>query len=203
MGGDQEASAVPDLWERLIAGQVTEVFTVSVRGLTVDLPQTLGLEVISHNAYVYDREGVARDAEELERIARELAAQPRWICNCGPLFWAWHFAEAAGAILVFPYGPGATLDFAEEAAGAWASDALKQAARAVLRRMRRGRGGEKVADDGLFAPSAFSVSRRSPQASIPQLVNLLVNEFPEKTFMLQSDDDLGALRSARALPRQR
>lgn len=49
-----EDSTARSLWARLLAGHVTEVYVLSYRGLYRDLPQTLGLEVISYEAHLYD-----------------------------------------------------------------------------------------------------------------------------------------------------
>jgi hypothetical protein len=97
---DQQAPS--NLWSRLLAGLVTEVCVLTYHGLYRDLPQTLGLEVIDYDAYRYDARGVARAPEEREHIARELAAEPRWLAVGGPRYWVEPFARKAEVILVRP-----------------------------------------------------------------------------------------------------
>lgn len=114
-----------NLWARLVAGHVTEVYALSYRGLYQDLPQTLGLEVISADAYVYGRYGVLRTLAERAQVARDLAAEPRWLAVGGLPCWAEPFARRAEAILITsspigslaptwpPLLPGAARDFFE------------------------------------------------------------------------------------------
>lgn len=97
-----------ELWRRLLAGQVTEVYVLSHGGLYRDLPQTLGLEVITPEPYVYGRYGVLRTPAERAEIARALAAERRWLAIGGLPFWAEPFARRAEVILIFP---GALPDF--------------------------------------------------------------------------------------------
>lgn len=195
----------PELWQRLLSGQVTEVFTFSARGLVFDLPQTLGLEPISYDAYLYDRNGVARDRDELERLARELAAQPRWICNAGPLFWARHFATAAQAVLIFPSGGDGESRLADAAARLDAT--VARALRSLRRRGGRGRrGGGDAAeaaepDDDEFVRLEDLPPLGPTPSYAARLVNFLLSEFPEKTFRLERAGDVRALQSVRALPR--
>jgi hypothetical protein len=72
-----------NLWRRLATGQVTEVCLLSARGLSRDLPQTLGLEVVNADAYAYGRYGVLQIHLERVEIARSLAAEPRWLAVGG------------------------------------------------------------------------------------------------------------------------
>lgn len=193
----------PELWRRLLSGQVTEVFTFSARGLVFDLPQTLGLEPISYDAYVYDGEGVARDRDELDRLARELAAQQRWICNAGPLFWARHFATAAQAVLIFPSGGDNESRLADAAARLDAT--VSRALRTLHKRGGRGRRGGDAAqaatpdDDGYVRLEDLPPAGPAPSYAA-RLVNFLLSEFPEKTFRLERAEDVRALQTVRALP---
>ena len=88
------------LWARLLAGQVMEVYALSYRGLQRDLPQTLGLEVVSADAYVYGRYGVLRTHAQRAEIARALAAEPRWLATGGLPYWVEPFGRRAEAILI-------------------------------------------------------------------------------------------------------
>jgi hypothetical protein len=65
-----------------------------------DLPQTLGLDVITADAYIYGRYGVFHTHAERAEIARALAAEPRWLAIGGLPYWAEHFARRAEAILI-------------------------------------------------------------------------------------------------------
>lgn len=205
---DAAPEHAPDLWERLVAGQITEVFTFSTRGLVFDLPQTLGLEPISYDAYIYDRDGVHRGPEELDRIAGELAAQQRWICNAGPLFWARHFAARAEAVLVFP-DAGAAPDFRLGDLTAAVYGSVFRTLRTVRDRRRdRRTGGGAAAAAGMQTsdePSFVRLEDLAPNGPAPtyssRLVNFLVSEFPEKTFLLEFAEDVQALQTVRALPR--
>jgi hypothetical protein len=91
-----------ELWRRLLAGQVTEVYVTGFEGrVTRYLPQTLGLEPIVSNAYWYGTDGAPRSEDDLGRIARRLSAEPRWIAGGGPWCWDRHFAARAEAVLIF------------------------------------------------------------------------------------------------------
>lgn len=93
--------AVPrDLWARLLAGEVTEVYLLSPGPSHLVLPQTLGLELISAEAYVYGRYGVLRTHSERAEFARALAAEPRWLAVGGLPSWVEPFARRAEAILI-------------------------------------------------------------------------------------------------------
>lgn len=84
------------LWRRLLDGQVTEVYVTGFED-RVDryLPQTLGLEPIHSRPNRRNQGGLAW-------IARQLAAEPRWIAGGGPWEdWDRHFAERAQVILIF------------------------------------------------------------------------------------------------------
>lgn len=193
----------PELWQRLLSGEVTEVFTFSARGLGAELPQTLGLEPISYDAYLYDRDGVPRDRDTLDEIARELAGQQRWICNAGPLFWARHFATAAQAVLIFPSAADAESRFADAAARLDAT--VARAVRSLRRRGGRIRQGGDAADtDGPGDSGFIRLEDLPPHGPAPsyaaRLVNFLLSEFPEKTFRLERAEDVRTLQAVRALP---
>lgn len=84
------------LWRRLLDGQVTEVYVTGFENrVNRYLPQTLGLEPI------YSRPN-RRNQGGLALVARQLAAEPRWIAGGGPWEeWDRHFAERAEVILIF------------------------------------------------------------------------------------------------------
>ena len=82
--GDTGAAELWDtrarLWERLIACELTEVFVASDLGLSVLLPQTLGLEPIYEGASYY-MDGTPIPRAERVRSARKLAAQRFWLVH--------------------------------------------------------------------------------------------------------------------------
>lgn len=108
-GGMRDGLPIEDatprnLWARLLAGQVTEVYVLPYGlpygGLYQTLPQTLGLEVISAEAYVYGRYGALRTHWERAELARALAAEHRWLAVGGLPYWVEPFARRAEAILI-------------------------------------------------------------------------------------------------------
>ncbi|MBR7828279.1 hypothetical protein KDK95_18340 [Actinospica sp. MGRD01-02] len=202
-----------DLWSRLLAGQVTEVYVLTFRGLYRDLPQTLGLEVIDYGAYLYDARGVARPPEERERFARELAAEPRWLATGGPRYWVEPFARQAEIILVMP-SVAASVSFAFNDG---ADSALRYVASLGQTLLRRRRNEDEVVsgwsasddDRGITAGSAVAerafaedrpMTDSEMSAYFRYLRNYLVGEFPDKTYELDQDD-VRRLRSVRARPR--
>lgn len=91
-----------DLWRRLFAGQVTEVYVAGLdECVGRHLPQTLGLEPIFYRAYFHDREGLPTTNDQLARTARQLAAERRSIAGGGPWYWDREFAARAEAIVLF------------------------------------------------------------------------------------------------------
>lgn len=46
----------------------------------------MGLEVIQYEAYMYDREGLARTPEQRAELAQQLAAGDRWLAIGGPRY---------------------------------------------------------------------------------------------------------------------
>lgn len=97
-----------ELWGRLVSGLLTEVFVFgSVDGSTLGdfLPQTLGLEPISGDAYRYSSSGQLRAPEELAQLARVLSAERCWVAEGRKPEWAEPFMERSQAILYFDLGP--------------------------------------------------------------------------------------------------
>ena len=185
------------LWERLLAGRVSEVCVLSYRGLYQDLPQTLGLEVIDYGAYVYDSRGVARTPEERYQLASRLAAEPRWLAIGGPRYWVEHFATRAGAILVMPAPFEVAIDQGMNAA----TRSLGQ----LLRTAFTGRDRREPVLGSVTRDREFTgdVPMTGAQLSryFAQTRNFLAGEFPDKTFVLQGGDDVRQLRSVRVRPR--
>lgn len=193
------------LWTRLLAGRVTEVCVLSHRGLYLDLPQTLGLEVIQYEAYIYGRYGAVRTPEERRGIAEQLAAEPRWLAIDGPRYWVEPFARRAEAILVMPGN-----FFVEEAAvrlAARAAWARWRAGRADRARSRRGE--TEAAQDTILdsvPPPVREVYDDGPMTNdqraeyYVQMKDYFTGAFPEKTC-LPSTEDVKRLRGVRALRR--
>lgn len=176
---------------------------LSHRGLYHDLPQTLGLEVIPYESYVYTTRGVVRTPEERAQAAQQLAGEPRWLAMGGPRYWVEPFAERAGAILVMPYPvavASAALDVATNAA-------FHQAARDIrgLFRKRRGDGAPGMIAESI-APMQEDYYGDGPMTDSQlftyhvRMRNYFVGAFPSKTFQL-SRDDIKRLRRVRAFPR--
>jgi hypothetical protein len=185
------------LWARLLAGRVTEVCVLSFRGLNRDLPQTLGLEVIAYEAYLYDSRGLAYTPEQRERIAGELAAEPRWLATGGPRYWVEHFARRAEVILVLMPGEVMSLDLAV--------DKRVNAAFGSLGRFFTSRSARRGPGSMLEAAAPIrEVTGDRPLTDAErkkyflQMQAFLVGEFPDKTFVLAAGDT-GELRSVRAL----
>jgi hypothetical protein len=189
------------LWARLLAGRVTEVCVLSHRGLYRDLPQTLGLEVIAYEAYWYDSRGVAYTPEERERIAGELAAEPRWLAIGGPRYWVEHFARRAEVILVLMPGDFVSLDMAVDDRVSVAFGSLGRFLKSRLTRR-----GQEQGQGPMFeatAPTREVTGDRPLTDSermryFAQMRVFLIGEFPDKTFVLSSGD-ARELRSVRAL----
>lgn len=105
-GGGGPGEARDRLWERLLAGELTRVaVSCDIESTEVFkrfIPHSLGLERIWPQAHQQDREtGAWRTGAELDKIARDLAAQDGWICGSGRLGWDTYFMENADAVLVF------------------------------------------------------------------------------------------------------
>lgn len=205
-----EAGAVPEkpvapvedwtprsLWARLLAGGVTEVCVLSERLLHRVLPQSLGLEVIDYGAYLYDSRGVPRTPEQRERLARELAAEPRWVATGGPRYWIEQFARRAEVIVVIAIDP---VDSARRHVPGlrqavpepydW-SEWQKRHDHRVVGRLGRHTG--EFTCDGPMSSAGLV-------AHVARMRNLLVGEFPDKTFVLRYRGQVRQLRSVRALP---
>jgi hypothetical protein len=201
-GKPEDEPGPHNLWDRLIAGQITEVCVLPRRGLSHDLPQTLGLEVIQYDAYIYNTRGVVYTPEERHRIARHLADEPRWLAIGGPRYWVEPFAQRAGAILVLSddYGAlSAELGLAVDAG-------LRQAARwirGILRKHTASVAQEPMMTDLVNAPlqDDFGDGKMTNEQLVSYSIlmrNYFVSAFPEKTFLL-GEGDLQRLQSVRAL----
>jgi hypothetical protein len=196
----------------LLAGRVTEVCVLSYHGLSRDLPQTLGLEVIDYFAYVYGPDGVARAPMERARLAQELAAEPRWLAVGGPRYWVEPFARRAEVILVMP-NFRAEMDLAVSRSIYAAVDSVDRYLKAVLTRQRRLPARKADGPSDQFGPIVGRVvpvreyggdgPMTDPEigAHYMWMRNFLVGEFPSKTFVLTSRAQVKELRSVRALPR--
>lgn len=105
-GGAEPSAARDQLWERLLAGQLTRVaVSCDIEPTEIFrhfIPHSLGLERIWPQAHQQDRTtGAWRTGAQLERIARDLAAGDGWICGSGRPGWDAYFMRDAEAVLVF------------------------------------------------------------------------------------------------------
>ena len=208
-----DATPGGELWARLLAGRVTEVCVLSRRGLSMDLPQTLGLEVIDYEAYRYGSFGVPYVPQERERIARELAAESRWLAVGGPRYWVEPFARRAEVILVMP-SMTAELDFALSSAVDMAFSSIGRLLKAALTRRRRGTVQRPDSQRGQLEPIVeLATPGREYSGDSPMtdsqatahyiwMRNFLAGEFPGKTIVLEDGDQVRELRSVRAIPRK-
>lgn len=202
-GAPRESGSAPGragLWARLLAGQVTEVLVLSHRGLSSDLPQTLGLEVIQYDAYVYDSRGVPRSPQERVELAAQLAAEPRWLAVGGPRYWVEPFAARAEAILVMPLLADAG-GMAVDTAIAAAADRISDLFRKRKPEPERGLITDSIgpgADDRLGdGPMTGSQQARYYQ----RMRGYLTAAYPSKTFQV-APEDRHLLRSVRASRRE-
>ncbi|HET9171922.1 MAG TPA: hypothetical protein VFN97_20990 [Actinospica sp.] len=205
------------LWARLLAGRVTEVCVLSRRGLTLELPQTLGLEVIDYAAYLYDSSGLARPPEERARIAEELAAEPRWLAVGGPRYWVEPFARRAEVILVMP-STAAEMDLRVNSAIYGTIDRVDRYFAALRSGRRRRRQhwaksrrrsevpqradpvlGLTVSVREFVGEGPMSDSQIS--AHYMWMRNFFLGEYPDKTFVLNSGAQVKELRAVRAVRR--
>ena len=196
-GGLPLEDATPgNLWPRLLAGQVTEVYVLSYRGLYRDLPQTLGLEVISADAYAYDRHGLFRTLSERAGVARALAAEPRWLAVGGLPTWAEPFARRAEAILITV---GAVNRLAQLRLSA-VSSGLTRAERAMFEWRDEEELRALEADPRKAGYVYMLDGRRSDELSNAYYVHMrrfLLKEFPGKTIVV-GGKQLKQLRMVRA-----
>jgi hypothetical protein len=200
-GGVRDGLPIEDttpgnLWGRLLAGQVTEVYALSYRGLYRDLPQTLGLELISADAYVYGRFGVLRTHAERAELARALAAEPRWLAVGGLPYWVEPFARRAEAILITV---SAISTLFQPAVLAWSSG-LPRAAQALFERRDEQELRALEADPGNAAYAYMfdgPVSNDLLRAYYVHMRSFLLREFPSKTFVV-GGEQLKQLRAVRA-----
>jgi len=180
------------LWHRLLAGEITEVYAPA--GYDMYLPQTLGLEPISHQAYAYDTRGEPRDANQLSEIASQLSAEAWWIAGGGPRFWASHFAEHAEVVLVFESDVFTQARFTD----ARSEISIEGGARWLYQRWRARHRTDDDRYSPMTAPGSFVdvlVVRRAVSPSVDQF---LMDQYPEKTFIIRTHDDIRMLRKVRA-----
>jgi hypothetical protein len=195
------SDALGTLWAKLLAGEVTEVY-VAGAAFDVHLPQTLGLEPIAYAAYLYDRRtGEPRDAEQLSEIASGISAEPWWIAGGGPWFWDSHFAERAEVALVF----NTLLDNPRPAPPTTIS--VEAGARWLYHRWRGKRGPDSdtaSAFDSWQPPTATAGSLAEAmvvpraQTAAATAVQLLMEQYREKTFVIKDREHIRALRNVRA-----
>jgi hypothetical protein len=195
---DDRDQAKFDLWSKLLAGGVTEVYAPGFEGYIYPLIRyTLGLEPIDSRAYEYDREGVPRDATELEDVARQLAAQPRWIAGGGPWFWDTHFAERAEVILVFATSD----DDWHRRNNEHPVDYIDRTVRWLAHRAgsrRREKSGAIENSSPLDMPFLQAVSSRSTLSPMETAIAHVREQCPEKVFIVSEWNRSGRLEAVRA-----
>lgn len=183
-GGSGEAR--DRLWERLLDGQLTRVaVSCDIESTEVFkhfIPNSLGLERVWPHAHEQDRAtGAWRTAAQLDRIARDLAAQDGWICGSGRIGWDTYFMENADAVLVFQ--TAARRGRMHLAAVRYSVSAL---AHAVLRRRSR------FDDDGNLLKLR---GPRQNRAYYSRTGYLALELYPEKTFVIDRRKYIRKLRS--------
>lgn len=195
-GSPVEDATPGNLWAQLLAGQVTEVYVLSHRGLYRDLPQTMGLEVISADAYVYGRFGVLRTHAERAEVARVLAAAPRWLAVGGLPYWVEPFARRAQAILI----SASSISFPLQSAVLAPLSGPARAARALFERHDEQELQTLDSDPGK-TPYAYMfdgpMSNDMLRAYYVHMRTFLLREFPSKTLVV-GGDQLKRLRAVRA-----
>lgn len=196
------------MWQRLLAGELTEVY--SVAGADGFQAWTLGLEPISVNAYRYDRaDGMPVSDARREEIARQLSAQRYWTVVSEGMIgqrrsgvvmaWDRHFADRAQIALIVlkPRRSGVFL-------------------RAALAALRPRRETEfafsaDVDDDraqvefykALRYYSLYCSPRYGPTPPYSFVVaQYLLEKYPDKTFVVSNPRQIKQLRSLR-IPRER
>ena len=180
-----------------MAGRVTEVCVLSYRGLYQDIPQTLGLEVIAYEAYLYDSRGVPYTPEERDGIASQLAVEARWLAIGGPRYWVTHFARRAEVILVLLPGDAASMDMAVDNGIDAAVGSLGRFLRSRFRRRESELMFEvDAAVKEVTGDRALTDAERKKYFT--QMKGFLTVEFPDKTFVVPHDE-VRELRSVRAL----
>ena len=185
------------LWERLLAGRVSEVCVVGAP-ISEYLPQTLGLEPIVFDAYHYTPDGRHRPPAELDQIAAQLAASRRWITGWpAPQQWLEPFLERAEAILFMNFARDS--GYVSRDVGVNTGPSTVRTLGSLLRR----RGG-RHADDDYFEeiirtarPAPRPGRRRNP---VPESITV---QFASKLLTITTHDQLRQLRRVRALPAPR
>jgi len=186
-----------ELWRRLFAGELSEIFVLGC-ALSVVLPQTLGLEPICYQAYRYTADGMPRAGDELERLARELAASPRWIAQGDAPAWAPAFMDQAKAVLLYElysrFGYVDTGDDPPVAVTAIVKDRIHEWF------ARRRRPAEPEGELGELLTQNARVGRQ--RDNLTELVELARARYPEKLLRVFSTGQRRQLRALR-IPRQR
>ncbi|MBR7834449.1 hypothetical protein KDL01_14335 [Actinospica durhamensis] len=184
----------------MLDGQVTEIYVPGLELFTHRyLPHMLGLELIASQAYHYDREGVPRDAAELGEVARQLAAEPRWIAGGGPWFWDVHFAERAEVILIPLASSGGWYRPPEEP-----EKIIGRAVGRFVHRVASARRRAKAGNAEAYSNSVFDSSFVEDIPSRPRLsstgvaVENVRAQYSEKVFLLNQNNRDQRLDSVRA-----
>lgn len=180
---------------------------VSDLGMTVLLPQALGLEPISVGAYYHEANGEPISRAERARIAQELAAQRFWIVSGGGLnYWDRHFVERAQIVLILLKPP-------------WyrrLAQVLTAARRTLRDRLSRGRRGDVHGYGPAYEGIAAGVEHDKTQAEFFKRVQaspysstsistpnttvagrVMLERYPEKTVVVSSMAELRQLRALR------
>lgn len=187
-----------ELWRRLLAGQVTEVYVAGLEA-RVDryVPQLLGLEPIFSRAYFYDARGVPRTSDQMGGIARQLAAESRWIAGGGPWFWDRHFAQRAQAIVIFELYDVVGHRNEDNDFGILKGRRFRRAVRAYAD------GRTPTEQDVWRAFLAYSTeaAAKGGLTSMESAVYEVRERYPDKTFIVADPADGRRLRAVRAADR--
>lgn len=186
------------LWARLLEGRVAEVYVPGFECETFTfLPQTLGLEIIDSRAYTYDCEGVPRDGDQLEEVARQLSSEPQWIAGGGPWFWDAQFAARAEVILIYLLEDERWHIRNNMAPTDYAARAVRwfRHRRAARRREEVGIGVDRTLPGASFFEAVSSRSVRSPMEAA---VDNVLAQYPEKVFVVAEWDTDQRLPAVRA-----
>jgi hypothetical protein len=188
-GGGELTGARARLWQRLLDGELTRVSVTSgnIRFVSVYkfIPHSLGLERIWPHAYQQDRKtGAWRTPAQFEQMARDLARQESWICGSGWTNWDPHFIRNADIVLIFQ-SPNRRLRLYLAAMRSSTAANIGGLVRIVLRRRARPL-------DDMFAPP----TRREPRGGFYSAVGqYALDDFPEKTFIVNRREDIKKLRA--------
>ncbi|MBR7833143.1 hypothetical protein KDL01_07700 [Actinospica durhamensis] len=190
-----EIPAREALWRRILAGQVAEVYVPGFeRRVYRYLPLTLGLEPIYLRPHLYDEQGIPATTDRLAVIARELAAQPRWIAGGGPWWWDRHFAARAEAILIFELYDVVEHRNVDNDMGI--GHALGRLRRTMQARLQ-GHAPTEEDEWRWFLAYSAPAAARGALTTMENAVYEVRERYPHKTFVITNPSDRKLLRTVR------